>query len=54
LDSNARVGQTSGLTVPGASGSEDAPAAVVRMATGLQSRPEPSGRRPDPPHRPGR
>ena len=45
------VGQTSGLPVPGVSDSEAAPCAP---APGLQRRPEPSGRRPDPPDVPGR
>jgi hypothetical protein len=45
------VGQTSGLPVPGVSDSKAAPSTP---APGLQRRPEPSGRRPDPPHVPGR
>ena len=43
-----RVGQASGLPVPGVSDSEDLPPAP--RETGLQRRPEPSGQRPDPQH----
>ena len=45
-----RVGQASGLPVPGVSDSEDLPPVPSPKETGLQRRPEPSGRRPDPQH----
>jgi REP element-mobilizing transposase RayT len=42
------VGQTSGLPVPGVSDSGDPAPANPAQESGLQRRPEPSGRRPDP------
>jgi REP element-mobilizing transposase RayT len=50
--SSLHVGQTSGLPVAGTSGSSTA--GEPDPATGLRSKPQPSGRRPDPQHARGR
>jgi len=50
-ESPTRVGQTSGLPVPGVSDSGVIPSTPE---PGLRRRPEPSGRRPDPPAEPSR
>jgi putative transposase len=49
-----KVGQASGLPVPGVSDSEGLSPATTPQETGLQRRPEPSGRRPDPQAEPSR